>query len=79
MINRFKCEDCWSIVTSDRLLRAESPFDPDDEIVGCPECKSIVGFISLCHETGCSEQASMGKSTEDGYVNSCHKHIHIVE
>lgn len=73
----WRCE-CCSVVSADTgLLRAPSPFDPDDELVGCPSCKQTEGFIELCEIDGCLKGATCGGPGEDGiYRRTCGNHAY---
>lgn len=73
---RFKCTDCevWAGDVAEMLV-ARNPFDPMDEIRGCPHCKSVEQFVNMCDEAGCSREASCGWPTaEGGYRRTCHEH-----
>lgn len=74
-----ECRSCGWRGSSERLLRAKSPFDQDEELVGCPECKQCAeGFDSLCDIEGCNGFVAGGTPTKDGdYIFACHKHLKI--
>lgn len=74
-IKRWECEICNLISTTDELLRAPSPFDPEDELIGCPGCKSAGGFTGLCEIETCKRAASCGGPASDGvYRQTCGEH-----
>ena len=65
------CDWCG---TSDEVLKAPNPFDPINEIWGCPECKDVNSMYLVCDEPGCWEPVSCGTPTPDGYRSTCHCH-----
>lgn len=65
---------CGHVCTDAEMLRAPHPFDPEDEVVGCPRCKTINEWTELCDEAGCSQPASCGFPTESGYRRTCFAH-----
>lgn len=73
---RFRCNFCGGIFKEHRLLRAASPFDPNDTLRGCPRCKQCAdGFDLLCCVEGCDHMVAVGKvHPEHGYVWICSKH-----
>lgn len=72
---KWRCECCSEVVADDELLYAPSPFDPDDQLVGCPECRSAEGFAELCEIEGCLRGATCGGPSSDGvYRRTCSEH-----
>jgi len=71
---RWKCIHCDWIGGIDQMLVAEHPFDPDDEVRGCPDCKEVNPFARLCDEPGCTQRATCGTPTPEGYRLACHEH-----
>jgi hypothetical protein len=63
----------WKGTTKD-MLQGVSPFDPEESIVGCPNCKAINTLVSACYVDGCWKEVSCGYPTPDGYRNSCGDH-----
>ena len=61
------CSECRTITLEPDLLRAENPFDADDIIVGCPECRSINSFTEVCDEPGCVDIATCGFHVREGF------------
>lgn len=72
---KLKCVCCDAITLEPELLRATNPFDKDETIVGCPNCKSVIGFTELCDEPECIRAASCGFPTPNGYRRTCYQHI----
>lgn len=74
--NKIKCDHrrCGWAGTEDMLLRAPSPFDADEELLGCPRCKSVDSCVMVCDESGCKEEATCGWPSKDGYRTTCYKH-----
>jgi hypothetical protein len=58
----------------DEILRAANPFDPEDDVCGCPRCKSVDSTVYACDEPGCWKDASCGTPTEAGYRSTCGAH-----
>lgn len=57
------------------LLRAPDPFNPGEEITCCPKCRDPSnGIITACDFDGCTEEASSGTPTPDGYKHRCYTH-----
>jgi len=72
--DRWGCAECdWS-GTADAILEAPSPFDPDQVLCGCPECRTVGSLERLCDAPGCKNGASMGLPTATGYVTVCWDH-----
>lgn len=79
--HRWRCRDCNAVSGHAGLLRAPSPFDPGQNITGCPSCKQCgSGFDELCDEPGCGYIAQNGWPTGDdsdafgGYRRTCYQH-----
>lgn len=69
------CKDCDSIISEGGVLRAENPFNPEYELLGCPNCKAVDQFRLACAASGCTSEVSMGMPHEDGvYRSTCSKH-----
>jgi len=72
---RWMCQSCDWIGDDAELLRAPSPFDAEDTIVGCPKCKAVDDFKSACDEPGCGQDATCGFPAPGGYRRTCGKHM----
>jgi hypothetical protein len=57
------------------VLKAPNPFDPEDEILGCPKCKEVNSMVAACDEFDCWEEGSCGTPTLKGYRWTCFRHI----
>jgi hypothetical protein len=69
------CRQCGVSTKTDQLLKAKNPFNIEDEIVGCPSCKTIDDFYEVCDEQFCTSEASCGFPDEFGvYRRTCFKH-----
>ena len=69
------CKDCGSIISESGVLRAVNPFNPEDELTGCPTCKAADQFRLACAAVGCCSVVSMGMPHEDGvYRATCSNH-----
>jgi len=75
-MKKVKCDvrRCGWQGADDDVLTGKNPFDYDDEIIGCPKCKSIDSIIPVCDEDGCWERASCGTPTKARYRNTCWLH-----
>ena len=73
--HKVRCDSCdWKGRDTERLS-APNPFDADDTIYGCPACMSVDCFFYICDEYGCWNRQSCGMPTDDGYRNTCRKHM----
>ena len=66
-----QCDWCGS---PDETLKDFNPFNLDEKIHGCPQCKSIDEFRIACDEPGCDQTVECGTNTKDGYRATCLKH-----
>ena len=74
-VKRWRCKSCDQITIHDGLLTGPSPFDKDDLLVGCPNCKQCAeGFSLVCDEPECGMDASCGYPTDGGYRQTCYTH-----
>ncbi len=72
---KWTCDECRERLYSHQLLRAKNPFNPDEDISGCPECKSIDRFTNACEEMDCWRDATCGTPFgKSGYKRHCHEH-----
>lgn len=56
------------------ILRAPNPFAPEDDVAGCPFCRSVDSFVTVCWK--CDQRASSGTPTKlYGYIWSCNEHL----
>jgi hypothetical protein len=69
-MNRTKCTNCDWTGTNDDILSGKNPFDPTEEVFGCPKCKSVDPFIKLCDVAECRHAASGGHPTLNGYATT---------
>jgi len=69
---RWLCEECGHV--SETYLSAPNPFDDDDVVIGCENCKSVDSLIAACWK--CDRRAGIGTtaSTEYRYVHTCGEH-----
>ena len=72
---KVRCTECHWIGTDTALLSAMNPFDTEETIQGCPECKSIESCNVVCDEPECKDFATCGTPTKDGYRHTCGKHM----
>jgi hypothetical protein len=76
MEDKVQCRECYWIGLRKNLLFGVNPFNVEETIHGCPECKQCTdGFDGLCYIEGCEELAGCGFPTKaHGYLFTCHKH-----
>ena len=74
MAKRIICCSCGHRMNSDDALEAPNPFDQNDVIYGCPNCKGIDSFEAVCDEPGCWKTVGCGTPTNNGYRNTCSQH-----
>lgn len=77
--DKWRCDDCYTMVTSKTFLRAPSPFAVGREILGCPVCLEVGNFEALCDEPGCTNLVTCGTPTANGYRNTCSRHAPEVQ
>lgn len=79
-MSRWQCKSCSWEGTDKDLLKAPSPFNPDDELTACPDCQAVEDFDEMCEIDGCDNYASCGwPSYSRRYVRSCGKHMREAE
>lgn len=72
--DKWRC-NCGAEFYSHQMLHAPSPFDPDDTLYACPECKTVEQPEELCSEPGCKNEATCGTPFgQAGYKRHCHLH-----
>ena len=69
---RWHCGDCGHV--SETYLTAPNPFDSNDTVVGCENCKAVEAIGPACWK--CDSPASIGSTGSDvyRYVQSCYEH-----
>jgi hypothetical protein len=73
---RFRCDVCNEVTGASDILSAENPWDSDQGIWGCPNCKSANEFTRVCDVDGCSDSVLIGSVAGDGlYHFRCMEHI----
>jgi len=72
---RWLCQSCDWTGDDAELLRAPSPFDAAETIVGCPKCKAVEDIANACDEPGCDQEATCGFPAPGGYRRTCGKHL----
>jgi rubredoxin len=75
----WKCTNCRWHGEEKKLLHADSPFNPQDELVACPQCKSVYDLVNMCDEPNCTDEATCGFPTPTGYRRTCGKHYRVHE
>lgn len=57
------------------VLCAPSPFDSGEQLMACPECKTVEQIFVACDEPGCWNMVDCGTPTPSGYRQTCGKHV----
>lgn len=70
----WRCSECDLIYWEEQLLKAFSPFDKNDVLIGCPNCKSVDSFTQVCDALSCRKEATCGISTKEKYRRVCGDH-----
>jgi len=73
-VARWYCTECNWYGTIGEFLSAPNPFDENDSIIGCPNCKQVECIEAACDEPGCKKSASCGTPSGDGYRVTCGNH-----
>jgi hypothetical protein len=72
------CTDCGWRGTWETTLSAPNPFDTEDKLTGCPDCKSPETMRTACYADECWQDGSCGSVYPDGvYRWSCFKHSNL--
>ena len=84
---KVKCDErhCGWHGLDDEILIAPNPFDSDEMLQGCPNCKQVNCMLVVCDEPDCWSEVSCGWPTLDGepcnsgtgngYQQTCGKHM----
>ena len=60
---------------ANEMLSAPSPFESGEMIYACPKCKEIGSVVTACDEPDCWSEATCGTPTDNGYRQTCYKHM----
>lgn len=73
---RRRCTACHTVVSESQMLRKPNPFDPREDLEGCPSCKAPFTGHFICEVSGCYAASVAGDlCAEDGkYRFLCHEH-----
>jgi hypothetical protein len=72
--DKWQCRECSHIMLTADVLHAPNPFEPGDEMLGCPSCKLPNTVDMLCDEPGCQQLGNHGAPSGDGYRRTCFLH-----
>ena len=72
---KVKCDQCGWTGTYGDVLHAPNPFDTEEGIDGCTDCKSVGSIIMVCDEGDCMKYATCGWPSPKGYRNTCGEHF----
>jgi hypothetical protein len=62
---KWRCNECDAI--SSAILSAPNPFDQEDTLHACPECRSVNSLSAACQHPECSKPATGGHPGGLGY------------
>lgn len=68
------CRTCEWRGRQSEMLQAPSPFDAEDALLGCPQCKEVNCLYPACDEPECWQVVCCGTPSHDGYRATCSKH-----
>jgi len=68
------CEECGWHGADTEVLQAPNPFNPEEQISGCPHCHSVETLVRACDEPGCWEPAACGTPVLNEYRYTCRRH-----
>jgi hypothetical protein len=71
---RWKCSECDAIFPDSEWLKAPNPFEPAEELYGCPSCKNVNCAERACDEPECKRTVTCGWPTLRGYRTTCGDH-----
>lgn len=57
-----------------QVLRATHPFEPQEEVWGCPKCRDIGTLKSVCDAPHCTQFYTCGWPSPKGYRQTCFEH-----
>jgi hypothetical protein len=71
---KVECDTCGWRGTDEDILTSHNPFEPDEEIDGCPKCHCIDTLLTVCDAPGCVNTLYKGWPYQDGYSTKCVLH-----
>lgn len=71
---KVKCQECDWVGFVAEVLTAPNPFNAEDSVNGCPQCKSVDSITYACDEPDCWREVSCGTPTPEGYRSTCGEH-----
>ena len=60
---------------ANEMLSATNPFEAGEMIYACPKCKEVGSIVTACDEPDCWSEAACGTPTDNGYRQTCYKHM----
>lgn len=78
-MEKMVCDECNWHGTVQEMLVAPNPFEPDENIYACPNCKNINTLFRACDAPGCWKRSTCGTSLKNRYMITCGKHMPIRE
>lgn len=78
-LHKANCTDCHWHGKITEVLRAENPFEPGDEILGCPRCHTVSHIVYACDFGDCKRDVSCGWLDAEGkYWSTCGAHMNTI-
>ena len=74
-MKKLKCDSCNTILTSNQILTAANPFNPEETLQCCPNCETIDRIFATCDVPKCDEIATCGYPSKNGYHITCGYHF----
>ncbi len=76
---KWQCKECKKHHLESELLKAANPFDAEQVVWGCTECKCVDCFDEICDEPECKQPASCGFPEKEDYRRTCYQHSEFVK
>ena len=80
--SEYICCNCKAVFSDETMLKSKNPFDENDTIVGCPNCKAILNcadYSYACDVENCN-RARWFTITIDGKVRDlCDHHYNLLK
>ena len=71
---QWKCVECNEIIQDADVLHAPNPFNAEERLVGCPQCKAAESLLRACDRPGCTEGFTCAWADGDEYRVTCYQH-----
>jgi hypothetical protein len=71
--DKWVCEECGEVCSSEEILMAVNPFNEEQMILGCPHCREVSSLVACCEADGCSNPIYFDPATDE-LSTKCKKH-----